>query len=70
MHSNINTVYNINQICQGHILIPKSLKCLFIYALSGFIGKVVASHAAVARSSPAEVALIYTMQDALRGYCP
>ena len=38
--------------------------------LSGRIGKVVASHAAVARSSPAEVALIYTMHVALRGYCP
>ena len=37
--------------------------------LSGRIGKVVASHAAVARSSPAEVALIYTMHMALRGYC-
>ena len=30
------------------------------YTLSGRIGKVAASHAAVARSSPAEVALIYT----------
>ena len=38
--------------------------------LSGRIGKVVASHAAVARSSPAEVALIYTMHVALWGYCP
>ena len=28
----------------------------------------VASHAAVARSSPAEVALIYTMHEVLRGY--
>ena len=37
--------------------------------LSGRIGKVVASHAAVARSSPAEVGLIYTMHVALRGYC-
>ena len=36
----------------------------------GRIGKVVASHAAVARSRPAEVALIYTMHVALRGYCP
>ena len=40
-----------------------------VYTLSGRIGKVVASHAAVARSSPAEVALIYTMHVALRGYC-
>ena len=31
---------------------------------------VVASHAAVARSTPAEVALIYTMHEALREYCP
>ena len=38
--------------------------------LSGRIGKVVASHAAGARSSPAEVGLIYTMHEALRGYCP
>ena len=38
--------------------------------LSGRIGKVVASHAAVARSSTAEVGLIYTMHVALRGYCP
>ena len=38
--------------------------------LSGGIGNVVASHAAVARSSPAEVALIYTMHVALTGYCP
>ena len=37
------------------------------YTLSGRIGKVVVSHAAVARSSPAEVALIYTMHEALRG---
>ena len=28
------TVYNINQIRQGHILIPKSLKCLFINQLT------------------------------------
>ena len=35
--------------------------------LSGRIGKVVASHAAVARSIPARVALIYTMHEALRG---
>ena len=38
--------------------------------LSGRIGKVVASHAAVACSIPAEVALIHTMDEALRGYCP
>ena len=40
------------------------------HTLSGRIGKVVALHAAVARSSPAEVALIYTMHVELRGYCP
>ena len=38
--------------------------------LSGRIGKVVVSHAAVARSSPAEIAPIYTMHEALREYCP
>ena len=42
--------------------------CLF-HTLRGRIGKVVASHAAVARSSPADVALIYTTHVALRGYC-
>ena len=41
-----------------------------IYTLSGRIGKVVASHAAVAHSIPGEVTLIYTMHEALRGYCP
>ena len=40
------------------------------HTLSGPIGKVTASHAAVARSVPAEVALIYIMHEALRGYCP
>ena len=45
-------------------IIPKD------YTLSGHIGKVVASNAAVARSIPAEVALIYTMHVTLRGYCP
>ena len=40
------------------------------YTLSGLIGKVVDLHAAVARSSPAEVALIYAMHVALREYCP
>ena len=40
--------------------------------LSGRIGKVVASHAEVARSIPvcAETAPIYTTHEALRGYCP
>ena len=40
------------------------------FGLSGRIAKVVAPHAAVVRSGPAEVALIYTMYVALRGYCP
>ena len=35
--------------------------------LSGRIGKVVALHAAVARSIPAEVAPIFTMHEALKG---
>ena len=26
-----DTVYNIDQICQGHILITKSLKCVLMY---------------------------------------
>ena len=43
---------------------------LGFYTLSCRIGKEVASHAAVARSTPAEVALIHTMHEALRGYCP
>ena len=43
---------------------------LYIHTLRGRIGKVIASHAAVAYSIPAEVALIYTMHEALRGYCP
>ena len=43
---------------------------LCIHTLSGRIGKVVALHAAVACSVPADVPLIYTMHGALRGYCP
>ena len=39
---------------------------VIFHTLSGRKGKVVASHAAVARSSHAEVALIYTMHVALR----
>ena len=38
-----------------------------LYTLSGRIGKVVSSHAAVARSSPAEVSLIYTMHEGSGG---
>ena len=37
---------------------------MVLYTLSGRIGKVGASHAAVARSISAEVALIYTMHEA------
>ena len=48
----------------------RSTSHLPVYTLSGRIGKRVASHAAAARSSPSEVALIYTMHVALRGYCP
>ena len=41
-----------------------------VSTLSYSIDMVVSSHAAVARSIPAEVALIYSMHEALRGYCP
>ena len=40
---------------------------IIIIPPSGRIGKVVASHAAVARLSPSEVALIYTMHEVLKG---
>ena len=56
------------------LLIHCPLECnssgVTVYNLSRRIGKVVALHAAVARSIPAEVATIYTMREALRGYCP
>ena len=45
------------------IIIPLSFYLLFVYILSGCIGKVVAWHAAVAHSIPTEVALIYTMHE-------
>ena len=51
-------------------ILPEAVDELPNDTLSGRIGKVVASHAAVARSIPAEVALIYTMHETLRGYCP
>ena len=51
-------------------LLTNFLSNLVFHTLSGRIGKVAAAHAAVARSIPAEVALIYTMHEALRGYCP
>ena len=44
--------------------------CLWFYTMSGRLRKVVASHSAVARLIPTDVALIYTMHEALRGYCP
>ena len=53
--------------------LPSSRKVknrIYYTTLSGRIGKVVASHAAVAHSIPAEVALIYTLHKALRGNCP
>ena len=40
---------------------PDQIKLYGFYTLSGRIGKVVASRASVARSIPAEVALIYTI---------
>ena len=46
-------------------LFPTSHAQVFGNTLSGRIGKVVASHAAVARLIPAEVALIYTMHEVL-----
>ena len=47
-----------------------TLKTKATHTLSGRVCMVVASDAEVARSVPAEVALIYTMHEALRGYCP
>ena len=44
--------------------------CGNVHTLSSRIGKVAASHAAVARSSNAEVALIYTMHVASQGVLP
>ena len=63
---------NIDEEIESSLLINNQIHSYITrnYNLSGFIGKVVASHAAAVRSSPAEVALIYTMHVALRGYCP
>ena len=52
------------------VIIANFLSDIHTYTLSGHIGKVVASHAEVARSSPAEVTLIYTMHLAVNGCCP
>ena len=63
----INIIFSsnfTNYLCSSDLTIN------FVYTLSGRIGKVIASHAAVARSIPAEVTLIYAMHDTLRGYCP
>ena len=57
-------LYETIDICLSYLFIKTG------YTLRGCIGKVVASHAAIARSSPAEVALFYTMHVALMGYCP
>ena len=38
------TVYNISQICQEHVLIPKSLKCLFMYQLKFVIATNIVSN--------------------------
>ena len=51
-------------------LFPSQCPCeTILLTPSGRIGKVGASHAAAARSIPVEAALIYTMHEALRGYC-
>ena len=55
---------------QTHYINKIKYQIWIFYTLSGRIGKVIASHTAVARSSRAEVGLIYTMHVALRGYCP
>ena len=52
------------------ITLDRTSHIFHLYTLSCRIGKVVASRDAVARSIPAEVALIYTMHEELRGYCP
>ena len=49
---------------------PMKLYMELFDTLRGRTGKVVAMYDAVACSIPAEVALIYTMHEALRGYCP
>ena len=64
------TPFSFRTICMcsqsSKIIKNKTVK----HTLSGRIGKVVVSHAAVARSSPAEIALIYTMHVAVRGVLP
>ena len=60
----------IRRLLSGFYGMAILLTSFLSYTLSGRIGKVVASHAAVVRSIPAEVALIYTMHEVLRVYCP
>ena len=72
MNEMIFTLIHFCGICGNCPSIVFSINGLrtVVHTLSGRIGKVVASHAAVARSIPAEVALIYTMHEELRLYCP
>ena len=49
------------------LISPLLMSPLYNGTLSGRIGKVVASHAEVARWNPAEASLIYTMHEVLRG---
>ena len=71
------TILNVGQYCMSPLTNMLCLKTVSTVCFghhsctpSDRIYKVVASHAAVARSVPAEVALIYNMHEALRGYCP
>ena len=50
----------MNYNCDKNYIDKYSISILAFYTVSGRIGKVFASRAAVARSSPAEVTLIYT----------
>ena len=50
-------------------MLKACLTMLTWYMILGRIGKVVTSHAAVAKSILAAVAPIYTMHEVLRGYC-
>ena len=63
MESDANIFIMVSIFETLHSLLIKS------HTLSGRIGKVVASHAAVAHSIPVEVELIYTMHEVLSGYC-
>ena len=65
----LSGTYLNNMFLKNIVGISKTLNQVHS-TLSGRIGKVVASHAAVEWSIPADVALIYNMHEALRGYCP